>query len=433
MYNYAKHYRNWAPQRRPHATYRQHTYFPIQDSQEDGGNYADSNYHDGDESRPFENEIRTIDYYAQRNGNYDGHEVSKSSTWHQGSQHDDVNKNAFLSDNPSGWSHNQGYSTLPEFTNTHTSSGSHKLRSAAGQRFPLKNQNFEDGQEFRLNNQNPVGNKEFRFNNQNFQDGQEFRFNNENSAKRQEFRFKNQNFGADQEFRLKNYNSGHGQESRLSVQNYPFLQNTQLNSHKFGSGPTSAVTHDSRHNSQNFGGTHELQFNTHTQNSDQKSRLKDQNFGGVQNLWYNTQNSAERYKNQNSGSGGRDTEPSFSTSNGNSNTNRPHTGTEQNQNGADNSHPNPNSDDLYYKAFRSFSFRRNPTQSSTKAGQYNSFSGEDAFNTGVVPQSSSHKHHSSVTHNTGQNKWYNDGTGQNKDHDIGFFEGLEDINDKAGV
>jgi hypothetical protein len=489
MHNYARNYRNWAPQRRPHTRYQQHPYFPIKDIQEDDGHHADSNYHEGEdssnESRPFENEIRAIDYYAQRNRNYDRYDISKSSTWNQGSQHDDVSRNSYQADNPAAWSHKQGYSTLPdEFVNTHSSSENHDFRSTArekfrvfnnqnpgdsqefqlfnnqnprdgqkfrvfnnqnprdnqefrvfnnqnprdSQEFIFKHQNFDDGQEFRLKNQNPVDSEEFRFQNQNFGNGQEFRFKNQNTADRQEFRLKNQNFGGGQEFRFKNHNSGNGQESRLNVQNYPAAQETQFNSHKFGSGPTSAVRQESRYNNQNFGGRHELQYTTHIQNSGQESRLKDQNLRGVQNLRYNTQNSAGRYNNQNSGSGAHDSDPSFYLSNGNLNTNRPHRGTEQSQDEAGNSHPNPNSDDLYYKAFRSFSFRRNPTQSGSKAGQFDSVSGG-----GVIPQSSSPSHQSGVAHSDRQNKWFNDGAGPNKDHDIGFFEGLEDINDKAGV
>jgi hypothetical protein len=431
MYNYARNYRNWSPQRRPYTRY-QDTYFPIENSREYDGHHANSNYYEGEdsssESKPFENEVREIDYYAQQNRNYERYDISKSDIRNQGRQHGD-----YQPDIPAAWSHEQGYSTLPdEFITTHSSPGSHDFSSGAGQDFRLlKNQNHRDSQDFRLfNNQNPKDSQEFTFKDQNFGEEQEFRFKNQNPVDRHKFRLMNQNFGGGQEFRFKNNNSGNGQESRYNVQNYPIVQNTQFNSYNSGSGLTSDGKKKTRHNVQNFVGRHELQYNTHIQNSGQESRLNDQNFGGVQDLRYNKQNSAGRYSNQNSGGGVQDNESSFSTSRGNTNINRPHSETEQSIGGVGNSHPS--TDDLYYKAFRSFSFRRNPTQSGSKAGHLDSFSG-GGFSGKVVPQSSSPSHQSGFAHSDRQNKWFNDGTGPSKDHDIGFFEGLEDINDKVGI
>jgi hypothetical protein len=438
MYNYARNYRNWAPQRSPRASYQQLSYFPVKNSQDDEEDIAGSIYQEGDdlssESRPFEDEVRAIDYYARRNRNHVTHDGSQSKIWKQGIQHDDGSRNSYQPDNPTSWNHRQGYSTLPdEFINTHSSSGSHDFRSTAEQDFQAFNsQNPRDNQEFRFKNQNLQDGQEFRLKNQSPVDSKDLRFKNHIFANGQEFRYKNQNFGGDQEFRFENHNSGKGQEPRLNVQNYRVVQETQSNSHEYGSEPTSAVRQISRHNTYNFGGRHELQHNTHIQNSDQESRLKDQHFRGTQNLRYNTQNSPGRYYVQNSGSGGYDSDKSFPTSNGNSNMNRPHRGTEQSQDGAGTSRPNPNSDDLYYKAFRSFSFRRNPTQSGSKVGQSHSFSG-GGFNAGVVPQSSPPTYQNGAGHTDRQNKWSNGDTGPSKDHDIGFLEGLEDINDRAGV
>jgi hypothetical protein len=427
MYNYARNYRNWAPQRRPHTRYRD-SYLPITYDQEDDGNHADPHHQEEDDSsndsRPFGNEIQAIDYYAQRNRDYDRHDHSKSSTWNQDSKHDYVSRNSYQPDSVPVRSRVQGYSTLPdEVISTQSSSGGHDFEysSAAGQEFGIfKKQNPGNGQEFRV------------FKNQDHADGQEFRvLRNRNPSGRQEFRLTNQNFGNGQEFRIQNHNSGNKHETRHNVQNYPVVQETQFNSPIFGSGQPSSGRQDSRYNSQNFRGTHESQYTTQVPHSGQESRLKIQNFGGGEDLRYNTHNSAGRYNNHNSASEVQSSEPGFDISHEKANNNRPHRVTEHSAGGADNSRAN--SEDLYYKAFRSFSFRKNPTHNGSKGEHLGSFS-EASFSDKGISHSSSPSHQSGVEHSDGHNnQWFNNGKRPNKDHDIGFFEGLEDINDRTGI
>jgi hypothetical protein len=340
------------------------------------------------ETRPFENEIHMIDYNAQMNRDYGRHDYGKSSTWNLDSQHHYISRNSYLPDSSAAGSHVQRYSTLPdEVINTQSSTGDHDLQysSAAGQEFQL--------------------------------------FNYQNPADRQAFQSSNNQYPADEhEFRFKNQNSGNGQGSRFSVQNSPVAQNTRFNSHNFGSGQLHDGRQDSRYTGQNFGNRHQLQYNG------QESGLKNQNFGRSQDMRSNTQNPVGRYKNQNSASGEHSSESVFFTSHGNSGNKRPHRETEQGIGGAENF--GPNSDELYYQAFRSFSFRRNPTESISKGTQSGSFSG-GSFNGKGVPHSSVPSYQSGVAHgDRPSNKWFNGGNGSSKDHDIGFFEGLEDINDR---
>jgi hypothetical protein len=254
---------------------------------------------------------------------------------------------------------------------------------------------------------------------------------NQNPQGRQEFRLKNQKFGEGEEFRFKNQNPGKREETRHNVQNYPAVQETQIDSHNFGSVQTSADTQDSRYNFQNFRGTHDLQYTTQIPHSGQKSSLKIHNFGGGQDPRYNTHNLAGRYINHNSASGVRSSEPSFSAIPGKANNNGSHRETEHTAGGVDTSRAN--SEDLYYKAFRSFSFRKNPTHSGNKGGQTGSFSGA-SFSGEGISHSSSPPFQSGVEQSGGHNyQWFNNGKRQNKDHDIGFFEGLEDINDRTGI
>lgn len=427
MYNYARNYRNWAPQRRPLARFRD-SYLPITYGQEDEDNHADSDNYEDDysihDSRPFGNEIQAIDYYARRNRDYDRHDQSKSSAWNQESRHDSVSRNSYQPDNAPVRSRVQGYSTLPdEVVSAHSPSGDHDFvySSAAGQEFGIfKKQNLEDGQQFRA------------FKNHNPRAGQDFRvFNTQDPEKRQEFQLKDQKFGEGEEFRLKTQYPANREEVPHSVQNYPTVKETQINSHNFGSGQTSVGTQDSRYNSQNFRGTHDLQFTRQIPNSGQQTRLNIQNFGGGQNLRYNTHNSDGRYVNQNSASGVESGEPRFSTFPGKANNNRPHRETEHAAGGVDTSRAN--SEDLYYKAFRSFSFRKNPTHSGSKEGQRSSFSGA-SFSDEGISHSSPPSFQTGAEHSDGRNyQWFNNGKRPNKEHDIGLFEGLEDINDRTGI
>jgi hypothetical protein len=439
MYNYARNYRNWAPQRRPLTRFRD-SYLPITYGQEDEGNHADSDYHEDDDSindfRPFGNEIQAIDYYAQRNRDYDRHDHSKSSTWYQDSKHDSVSRNSYQADNAPVRSRVQGYSTLPdEVISAHSPSGDHDFvySSAAGQEFGIfKKENLEDGQQFRMfKNQNPGAGQDFRvFKTQDPENRQEFRVSiNRNPSGRQKFRLENEKFVEGEEFRFKNQNPGSREEMRHNVWNHPALQETQINSHNFGSGQISAGTQNSRYNSQNFRGTHDFQYTTQIPHSGQE--IKIQNFGGGQDLRYNSHNSDGRYINQNSASGVQSSEPSFSAFPGKANNNRPHRETEHVAGGVDTSRAN--SEDLYYKAFRSFSFRKNPTHSGSKGGQRGSFS-EASYSDEGISQSSSPSLQTGVKHSDGRNyQWFNNGKRPNKDHDIGLFEGLEDINDRTGI
>lgn len=440
MYNYARNYRNWAPQRRPLTRFRDSS-LPITYGQDDEGNHADSDNHEDDDSindsRQFGNEIQAIDYYAQRNEDYDRHDHSKSSTWNQDSKHNSVSRNSYQADTAPVRGRVQEYSTLPdEVVSAHSSSGDHDFAysSAAGQEFGIfKKQNPEDGQQFRVfKNQHHGAGQDFRvFKTQDPENRQEFRVSmNRNPSGRQEFRLENQKFVEGDEFRFKNQNHGNRKEIRHNVQNYPAVQETQINSHNFGSGQTSAGTQDSRYNSQNFGGTHDLRYTTQIRNSGQETRLQIQNFGGGQDLRYNTHNSDGRYINQNSASGVQSSEPGFSAFPGKANNNRPHRETEHVAGGVDTTHAN--SDDLYYKAFRSFSFRKNPTRSGSR-GQTGSFSGA-SFSDEGISHSSSPLFQTGSEHNDGRDyQWFNNGKRPNKDHDIGLFEGLEDINDRTGI
>jgi hypothetical protein len=416
-HNYAKTYRNWTPQHRPQTRYRD-SYLPTRESGAHDGDHAnsylptgDSLAHDGDhadpdyseyedsatETRPFGNEIHAIDYYAKKYRNYDRHDRRKSNIRNRDSRHDYVSRNSYQPDNAAAQSRDNGYSTLPDdIVNSPSLSGGHD--------FPYTSAADQDFRVFK--NQNPGQGQEFRFNNQNFGDGQEFRFKNQNQ------------------------NSGNRQELQLNVQNFPAVRGTQLRGHTFGSGQRPAGRDDLRHNTQNVGWTHDLQYNTQTSPTGQESRLRNQNFWGQHDLQYNAQNSAGRYNNQNSASGTQSSEPGFPVSHGNANNNRPLRETEHNFGGVVNSRPS--SEDLYYKAFRSFSFRKNPSHSSSK-GQLDSFSGAN-FSNKHVPQTSSISYQSGIAHSDRQNnQWFDGRAAPNKDHDIGLFEGLEDINDGAGI
>lgn len=426
MYNYAKNYRNWTPQRRPLKRYRdsylpiqqsqaqdgdhadsylsigdtqEHdwnhadSYLPIGDSQEHDGHHAYSDYRDYDdsltESRPFGNEIQAIDYYANRNRNPDRYNRRKSNLRNRDTQQDYVSRDSYQPDNAAVESRDKAYSTLPdEIINTHSSSGDHDFQyaSAADQDFQV-------------------------FQNHNAGHGQDFGFNNQNFGNGHEFRSKNQN-----------QNSGNRQELRFNVNNFPALQGTQFSGHNLGNGQRTAGRDDVRYNTQTAGGANEVQYNTQSSQTGQESRSRNHHFGG-----FSTQNSAGRYNSQNSANGAHSREP---VSHGSSNNNRPHRETEHNFGEVANLRPT--SEDLYYKAFRSFSFRKNPSHSSNK-GQLDSFSGA-SFNSKLVPHSSPPPYQSGIAHSDrDNNQWFNGRTGPNKDHDIGFFEGLEDINDGVGI
>jgi hypothetical protein len=173
-----------------------------------------------------------------------------------------------------------------------------------------------------------------------------------------------------------------------------------------------------------------LQYNTRIPQTGQESRLRNQNSGGEHDLRYNTQNSAGPYNNHKSVSGAHSNEAGFPVSHGNTNDNHSHRETVYNFGEAVNSRPT--AEDLYYKAFRSFSFRKNPSHSSSK-DQMDSLSG-GGFNNKHVLQTSSPSFQSGIAHSDRENnQWFNGRTGPNKDHDIGFFEGLEDINDGVGI
>jgi hypothetical protein len=453
MYNYARNYRNWAPQRKPQARYRD-SYLPITYGQEDDGNNADYVKQESD-STPFANEIQEIDYYAQGNGDYDRHDHS----WNQNS------RNSHQADNAPVRNRAQGYSTLPdELISSHSSFGGHDFEysSAAGQDFRVfKNQDPGGSQDFRVfktqdpgvsqdlrvfKSQDPGIGQDFRvFKTQNPGVSQDFRvFKTQdpgssqdsrvpigrNPSGRQEFRLKNHKFGEGEEFRFKNHNPGSSDEKQHYVQNYPDLQGTQINSPNFGGAQTSAGRHDSRYNGQNFRGTHELQYTTQIPHSGQEQRLQIQNFGRGQDLRYNTHNSAGRYRNQNSASGVQSSETTFSTFPGKDNNNPSHRETGHSAGGVEN--PHANSEDLYYKAFRSFSFRKTPSHSGSKGRETGSSSGTNFSDEGISQSSQSFQ--SGIEHSDRHNNQrFNTGKQPNKDHDIGFFEGLEEVNDRTGI
>jgi len=470
MYNYAKNYRNWTPQHKPQKRYRD-SYVSFGDSQVHDGDQADSDYYEYEdsvtESTPFGNEIHAIDYYAKRYGNFDRYDRRKGNIPHRDRQHDHFSLNSYQPNNAAVESRLKEYSTLPdEIINSPISSAGHDFQytSAADQDFRefknqnpseaqdfrvfknqnpsdaqdfrvFKNQNPSDAQDFRVfKNQNPSDPQDFRvFKNQNPSDGQDFRvFKNHNAGHGQQFRFDNQNFGGGQDSRLKNQNqsSGKRQEFRFKVQNFPAVQGTQFSSHSFGNGQSPAGRDDLRYSTQTVGGTHELQYNTRISQTGQESRLRNQNSGGEHDLLYNTQNSAGRYNNHKSASGAHSNDSGFPVSHGNTNDNHSHRETVHTFGEVVDSRPT--AEDLYYKAFRSFSFRKNPSHSSSK-DQLDAFSGA-SFNNKHVPQTSSPSFQSGIAHSDRENnQWFNGRTGPNKDHDIGFFEGLEDINDGAGI
>jgi hypothetical protein len=413
MYNYAKNYRNWTPQHRPQKRYRD-SYLPFGDSQGHDGDHAESEYQEYEdsvtESTPFGKEINAIDYYAKRYGNFYKYGRRKGNMQNRDSQHDYLSRNSYQPDSAAVESHIKGYSTLPdEIINSPTSSAGHDFQyvSAVDQDFrEFKNQKPSDSQDFRM-------------------------FKNNNAGHGQQFRFNNQNFGDGQDLQLnQNRNSGNRQELRFNVPNFPVVQGTQFSGHNFWNGQSPAGRDDLRYNTQTVGGTRELQYNTQISQIGQESRLRNKNIGGEHDLRYNTQNSAGRNNNQNSASGVHSNEPGFPVSHGNANNNHPHRETAHNFGEVVNSRPT--SEDLYYKAFRSFSFRKNPSHSSSK-DNFDSVSGA-SFSNKPVLQNSSPSYQSGIAQSDRENnQWFNGRTGPNKDHDIGFFEGLEDINDGVGI
>ena len=418
MYNYARNYRNWSPQHRPHKRYRD-SYLSFGDNQAHYDDYADSDYHEYEDSvtefTPFGNEIHAIDYYAKKYGNFDKYGRRNGNTPYRDRQHDYFNLNSYQPDNAAVESRVKGYSTLPdEIINSPISSGGHDFQytSAGDQDFrAFKNRHPSDAQDFRV-------------------------IKNHNAGHGQQFRFNNQNFGDGQESRLKNQNQNSGKRQEFDLPIFPAVQRTQLNGHSFGigqsfgNGQSPAGRDDLRYNTQNIGGTHELQYNTPTFQTGQESRLRNQNSGGEHDLRYNNQNSADRYNNHNSASGVHNNESRFPVSHGNTNDNHSHRETVHNFGEVVKSRPT--AEDLYYKAFRSFSFRKNPSHGSSK-DQLDSLSGA-SFNNKHVLQTSSPSFHSGIAHSDRENnQWFNGRTGPNKDHDIGLFEGLEDINDGVGI
>ena len=414
MYNYARNYRNWTPQHRPQKRHRD-SYLSFGDKQAHDGDYADSDYHEYEDSvtefTPFGNEIHAIDYYAKRYGNFDKYDRRNGNTRQRDRQRGYVRLNSYQPDNAAVESRVKGYSTLPdEIISSPISFAGHDFQyaSAADQDFrAFKNQNPSDAQDFRV------------FKNHNAGHGQQFRFNNQNFADGQESRLKNQN-----------QNSGNRQELRFEVPNFPAVQIAQFNGHSFGNGQRPAGRDDLRYKTQNVGGKHELQHNTQISQIGQESRLKNHNSGGEHDLRYNTQNSAGRYNNHNSASGVNSNESGFPVSHGNTNNN--HSQRETVHNFGEEVNSRPTAEDLYYKAFRSFSFRKNPSHSSSK-DLLDSLPGA-SFNNKHVLQTSSPSYQSGIAHSDRENnQWFNGRTGPNKDHDIGFFEGLEDINDGVGI
>ena len=414
MYNYARNYRNWTPQHRPQKRYRD-SYQSFGDNQAHDGDYADSDYHEHEDSvtefTPFGNEIHAIDYYAKRYGNSDKYDRRNGKTPYRNRQHDYVTLNSYQPDNAAVENRVKGYSTLPdEIINSPISSAGHDFQytSAADQDFrAFKNRNPTDAQDFR-------------------------EFKNHNAGNSQQFPFNNQNFGDGQDSRLKNQNqnSGKRQELRFDLPNFPAVQRTQLNGHNFGNDPSPAGRDDLRYNTHTIGGTHELQYNTRISQTGHESRLRNKNSGGEHDLRYNTQNSAGRYNNHKSASGVHSNESGFPVTHGNTNDNHSHRETVHNFGEVVKSRPT--AEDLYYKAFHSFSFKKNPSHGSSK-DQLDSLSGA-SFNNRHVLQTSSPSFQSGIAHSDRENnQWFNGRKGPKKDHDIGFFEGLEDINDGLGI
>jgi hypothetical protein len=233
-----------------------------------------------------------------------------------------------------------------------------------------------------------------------------------NPPGRQEFRLTNQNFWEGEDLRFKNQNSGSGEEKRQRIQNYPPLQETQINSPNFGSGQISAGSQDSRYNGQIFRGTHDSQHNTQISQSGQEHRLQIPKNVGGQDLRHNNFNSAGRYNNHNSAIGVQSSEPTFPAFPGKANNNPSQSERGHSAGGVDKSRAN--SEDLYYKAFRSFSFRKNPTDGGSRGRETGSSSG-------AIP-SGARGH-----------QQFSNGKRPNRDHDIGFFEGLEEVHDRTGT
>jgi hypothetical protein len=419
MYNYAKNYRTWTPQHRPQTRYRD-SFLPFGESQAHEGDHADFDSNENEDSvtdsTPFGNEIQAIDDYAKGYGNYHKYDRRKSNIWNQDRQHDHFSRNSYKPDNAAVETRVKTYSTLPDgIINSPISSAGHDFQytSAADQDFrEFKIQSPSEVQGFRVfENHNAGHGQQFPFNNQNFGDGQDSRLRNQNqnSGNRQELRFNVPNFNAP---------------------NFPAVQGTQFSGHNFGNGQSPAGRDDLRYNTQPVVGTHELQYNIQISQTGHESGLRNQHFVGEHDPRHNTQNSAGRYTNQNSVSGVHNNQPSFPFSHGNTNNNHHHAGTVHNFSEAVNFRPT--AEDLYNKAYRSFSFRKVPSHSNSK-DQLDSFSGASLNNKHVLQTSSPSYQSGTVHSDRGNNQWYNGRTGPNKDHDIGFFEGLEDINDGVGT
>jgi hypothetical protein len=413
MHNYAKNYRTWTPQHRPQKQYRD-SFQPFADSQAHDGGHADvdsNEYEDSvTESTPFGNEIQAIDDNAKRYGNSDKYDRRKGNIWNRDRQQDHLSMISYKPDSAVVETRVKGYSTLPhEIINSPISPAGHDIQysSAADQDFrEFKIQNPSEVQGFRVfENHNAGHGQQFRFNNQNFRDGQESRLRNQNQ------------------------NSGNRQELRFNVPNFPAEQGKPFSVHNFGNGQSPAGRDGLRYNTQPVGGTRELQYNIQISHTGHESGLRNQNFVGEHNPRYNIQNFSGRYNDQNSVSGVHSNQAGFPLSHGNANNNHPDIQTVHNFGEAVNFRPT--ADDLYHKAFRSFSFGKTPSHSSSK-DQSDSFSGA-GFNNKPVLQTSSPSYQSGTAHSKRENnQWFNGRTGPNKDHDIGFFEGLEDINDAVG-
>ncbi|XP_069703366.1 uncharacterized protein [Periplaneta americana] len=399
MYNYARNYRNWTPQRRPRRRYRG-SYRPPAPSYEDSREDEEAS----NESRPFENEIHAIDYYAQRNRDY--------RDWNHG---DHINRNSQQYDDSAAvGSHVQGYSTLPdEFIDTQHSARQ-DLQHGTGQDFRVNNQRFGGGLSTSVKGRQNTGVRQgTRFSNQNFGEGLEF----QNSQSEQELKTHNLNFGSGHEF---SRGSSNGQSFKFNNRNFGNVKNFQ--------GSSSGQEFK---NNRNFGNVQDFQ-NSYT---DEYLKYYNQNFG--QSTSFQNQNFGSRQKFQNSAGShrnnfGEEQDSRYSTERSDyvlpsitipPLSNRPNRETGQST-GVEGTFSRPSPDDVYYKAFRAFSFRKNPTPlGSSNAGKSNSdFSGNP-----VAQHTNTQGSHQQV------NQWFNQRKVPVQEHDIGFLEGLEDVNDGAGI
>ncbi|KAJ9575596.1 hypothetical protein L9F63_007530 [Diploptera punctata] len=417
--------------------------------------------------------------------------ISKSGTSRNGGRHRDTNypRDSYTGSE----SHAETYSTLPdEFVNPPRSNVAKGFQSNAsnsyrGQHFRPKNQsrrqiqsnnsnyrknyNFNNNNYRNRNNNNRHNNRNYNNHNDNHNNyntyndnshdrykssfenegttefsthsgGRQNDFNNyeanlghdpyvDPSPGRKGNRFSNQNYERDQEPQFNNHDSSYKREGNHNFRGesgdrHNDQYSSAANHYRYNEEPVN-IGHGTSFASGSFGPGSEYGFTTkgseygfttnfeHSENIGNNFKsVQDSHFSGSDH--FNTQQQATRHdfsfdkgtvlhdtvpshtdRTLRESNGGIETEISITTS-------------------------RPQNEDAYFKAFRAFSFRKGSSPTSVSGRQVQTNSASASSN----PSSTQNRHN---LRNIDQ--WTNYGPGHrvNNDHDIGFLEGLEDIND----